>query len=81
MIWQCNSKFKNAEKCGTPHLYEDNLKQAFFEAFNSLIENKEEILQGYEAIIQALADTSKLDKESTKLQSEMEVVTEMLKTV
>lgn len=73
VIWQCNAKFKNDKKCSTPHLYEDRIKQAFVEAFNSLIENKEEIL------IQALTDTTKLDKESFKLQSELEVVTEMLR--
>lgn len=78
-IWQCNSKFKNTEKCNTPHIYEDKLKQAFVEAFNSILKNKDEILQGYEAIIQALTDTSKLDKESAKLQGEMEIVTEMLR--
>lgn len=79
VIWQCNSKFKNNEKCNTPHLYEDKIKQAFVEAFNSILKNKDEILQGYEAIIQALTDTSKLDKESAKLQNEMEIVTEMLR--
>ena len=78
VIWQCNSKFKNDEKCNTPHLYEDKIKEAFLEAFNSIINNKDEILKGYEAIIKTLTDTSKLDKESAKLQSEMEIVTEML---
>ncbi|WP_392486152.1 recombinase family protein [Haloimpatiens sp. FM7315] len=79
VIWQCNSKFKNDKNCGTPHLYEDKIKQAFVEAFNSLIENKEEIIEGYEVIIQSLMDTSRLDKERTKLENELEVVTEMLK--
>jgi len=79
VIWQCNSKFKNTEKCNTPHIYEDKLKKAFIGAFNSILKNKDEILQGYEAIIQDLTDTSKLDKESAKLQSEMEIVTEMLR--
>lgn len=79
VIWQCNSKFKNDDKCKTPHIYEENLKQAFLDAFNSLIENKKEILAGYEEIIKALTDTSKLDKESTKLQSELDIVTEMLR--
>ena len=78
VIWQCNSKFKNEEKCNTPHLYEDKIKEAFLEAFNSIINNKDEILKGYEAIIKELTNTSKLDKESAKLQSEMEIVTEML---
>ena len=78
VIWQCNAKFKNHKKCSTPHLYEDTLKQEFLDAFNSLLENKEEILKGYEDIIQALTDTTKIDKESVKLQSEIEAVTELL---
>ena len=45
----------------------------------SLLENRDEILQGYEAIIQVLTDTSKLDKESAMLQSEREVMAEMLR--
>jgi site-specific DNA recombinase len=36
-----------------------------------LIGNKDEILEGYEGIIQALTDTSKLDKESKRLQDEI----------
>ncbi|WP_023975760.1 hypothetical protein [Clostridium beijerinckii] len=55
------------------------MKQAFIEVFNSILKNKDEILQGYEAIIQALTDTSKLDEESAKFQSEMDIVTEMLR--
>ncbi|PRR84511.1 recombinase family protein [Clostridium vincentii] len=78
VIWQCNSKFKNEEKCSTPHLYEEKLKEAFLGAFNSILNNKDEILKGYEAIIQELTDTSKIDKESDKIQSEMEIVTEMI---
>lgn len=78
VIWQCNAKFKNDEKCGTPHIYENTLKEAFLQAFNSILKNKDEILQGYEEIIQVLMDITKLDKESTKLQNEMEIVTEML---
>jgi len=79
VIWQCNHKFKNEEKCTTPHLYEDDLKDAFVKAFNSLLENREEILEGYEAIIETLTDTSRLDKESARLQSECEVVAELVR--
>ncbi len=53
-------------------------KRLFLEAFSNLLDNKEEILQEYEAIIQALTDTSGLDEESTKLQSECEVVAELI---
>ncbi|MCX7749146.1 MAG: recombinase family protein [Clostridia bacterium] len=79
VIWQCNHKFKNEEKCKTPHLYENNIKVAFLEAFNSLLENKDEILKGYEAIIKTLTDTSRLDKESARLQNEYEIVAELIR--
>lgn len=78
-IWQCNNKFKNKERCQTPHLYEDKIKEAFLEAFNSLIENRDELLQGYREIINALTDTVGLDREYEKFQSESEVVVEMLR--
>jgi len=78
-IWQCNHKFKNKEKCQTPHLDEDLLKRAFIDAFNSLIENKDEIIKGYEEIIRTITDTSALDKETEKLQSESEVLRGLIK--
>lgn len=78
-IWQCNNKFKNDKKCSTPHLYEDKIKEAFIDAFNSLIKNRDEILQGYKEIVRALTDTSGLDKEAAKLQSECTVVAELLR--
>jgi hypothetical protein len=48
VIWQCNHKFSNDERCKTPHLYEDELKQAFVDAFNNLMGNKKAILAGYD---------------------------------
>lgn len=79
IIWQCNHKYSNDEKCETPHIYEDMLKQAFLEAFNSLINNKDEIIQNYNVIIQSLTNTTKLDRESTRLQRECEIVTELIR--
>ncbi len=78
-IWQCNHKFKNDRRCNTPHLYENAIKEAFVEAFNSFINNKDEILHGYEEIIHALTDTAELDKESVRLQNECDVVAELLR--
>lgn len=79
MIWQCNTKFKNNKKCGTPYIYKILYKEAFMEIFNSIFKNKSEILHGYESIIQALTDTSKLDRECAEIQNEMEIVTEVLR--
>lgn len=44
-----------------------------------MLENRDEILSEYQTIIQSLIDTSELDKKSANLQSECEVVEELLR--
>lgn len=41
-IYRCNDKFKS--HCKTPHLTEDDIKEAFVRAANRLIENKADVL-------------------------------------
>ena len=44
-IWQCNSKFSGNQKCRTPHLDEERVKTAFLTAFNTLIENRDALIE------------------------------------
>ncbi|EYE87154.1 recombinase, partial [Fervidicella metallireducens AeB] len=62
VIWQCNSKYKNEEKCNTPFINEEDLKKAFVEVFNGVINNKKEILRGYEEVIKEIVNTKDLDE-------------------
>lgn len=78
-IWQCNKKFRKKEFCTTPHLKEEVIKRAFIDAFNSIIEKKEEILAGYDDIITRVIDCraqenecSKIDKECTEISTVIE---------
>ena len=79
VVWRCNHKYDNNEKCKTPHIHEDKLKELFIKAFNELVEDKDEILRDYEEIIAMLGDTSKLEKEKLQLENEAEVLIELLK--
>jgi len=78
MIWQCNQKFDNNEKCQTPHLEEENIKQLFVTAAKKLLSEKDEIIDNFESIKTMLYDTSPLETEQAELQSEMEIVAEMI---
>ena len=78
-IWQCSHKFKGPKKCGTPHFDEATLKQLFLNAFNQLITNKDEIMENCEMIKQVLTDTAALNTDAEKLQSEITVVTELIR--
>ena len=62
VIWQCNHKFKNGEKCKTPHLYEDDIKKRFIEVCNRIASDKEDFLLSCQQIVEMLSDTAALDK-------------------
>ena len=50
------------------------LQQALVDALNSLIPNKNEVLQAHADIIEALTETADPDREHTRLKSEQDVV-------
>ena len=77
-IYQCNNKFKNVEKCRTPHLDEKSIKQLFVKAANRLLADKDEILTNFDTVKQALYETSVLEAEHTYIKSEMAIVAGMI---
>lgn len=50
-----------------PHLKEENIKKEFLEAFNSLIDNKDEILANYDDIIIQITDCKRQERELAKI--------------
>ena len=80
-IWQCNRKFKNSEKCSTPHLSEETIKTAFVEMFNYTIENKTEIIETMIEIIAVISDTSKLDAKISELRKKVNFAAEQVRSL
>ena len=62
VIWQCNHKFSNGEKCKTPHLYEDEIKKRFIEVCNRIAADKEDFVASCRQIVEMLSDTQAIDK-------------------
>lgn len=62
MIWQCNHKFQNGEKCDTPHLYEDDIKKKFIEVCNRIAPDKADFIASCREIVMMLSDCMALDK-------------------
>lgn len=77
VIWQCNAKFDGDKKCRTPHYTETELKERFLTAYNSLYENRENLLEDCRLIQQTLSDCSEIDTEISELREEIEVVAEL----
>lgn len=77
MIWQCNDKYKGENKCTTPHVTEEEVKQKFLKDFNSLQECREELIPNCRLAQSVLCDCSDLDAELDELHREIEVVAEL----
>ena len=77
VVLQCNDKFKHEKHCTTPKLNEDDVKRRFLEVFNSMILNKDDILDDCRFIQSRLADCSELDAQIADVTQELEVITEL----
>ncbi len=80
-IWQCNNKFQKRKYCTTPHVKEEVIKKAFIDAFNSIIENKAEILLEYEEILNQVINSKRQENECKKIDEEcaaIEVIVDKL---
>lgn len=77
IIWRCNEKYKGDAKCSTPHVTEEEIKQRFLEAFNSILEYREEIIANCRLAQATLCDCSSIEVEIDELLREIEVITEL----
>ena len=71
VIWQCNNKFKGQQLCSTPHLYEDEIKHRFVNAFSVFFQGKDLILETVQTLIESISDTYALDAKIEKAIQEM----------
>lgn len=79
VIWQCNGKFKGKEKCRTPHLTGEQIKEAFVIALSKLLENRESLLEDGRVVKAELSDCSKIDEKINRVIQEMDVAAGLIK--
>ena len=72
VIWQCNHKF-DGQKCATPTLTEDEIKELFLRAANQVIDQKEQFIAIYEQVLSRSLDTTALESELSDLEAEINI--------
>lgn len=77
-IWQCNAKFKNQERCKTPHLTEEDLKARFVSAMNSLLKIRKDVIANLREIQSSLGSTENLKDSVAQLEEERNVVAKLV---
>ena len=79
MIWRCNEKYAvKGQPCPSPHLRDEEIQNAFVQAINQVLEQKEEILSALQEALVGLTDTSGLELECERLQAEQEAVAQQM---
>jgi len=63
IVFQCNKKYGAGKRCTTPHVTEAELKQAFVQALNRLVTDREAMIEDIRLLLPKLADTAALEKE------------------
>ena len=77
-IYQCNHKYEG-KKCSTPHLREKEIKAAFIEAVNKLLNGKENLLENLMQVKEQICDIAELEVECQRLMEEMQMLSDMVK--
>ena len=79
VIYRCNKKYAHKGKpCGTRHLTEEEIKQIFVKALNSLVEVKENAIAELRSLIDSVCQTRELMEEHNRAEQELRVLTERL---
>lgn len=77
IIWRCNDKYKDCEKCRTPHLTEELVQMKFIEAANEIITCKETVLENCREIYETVSNTKSLEEELNAAVRECEIIAEL----
>jgi len=76
-IWRCTHKYNGEDRCSTPNLNEDTIKERFVAAVNSIVDDKNAVLEDCRIMRDVASDCTVIDAELTALLQEIEVVTEL----
>lgn len=79
VIYRCNHKYGD-EKCQTPHITEEEIKEIFVTAFNKLLTEKKEIIANVVLMRKTLFDTSDLTAERDALKEEMQMLVDRIQS-
>lgn len=71
VVYQCNQKYNGDKKCATPILTKEDIENRFIKVVNSLIENKDEIIDNLEIVKKTVCDTDALVEEKNKLHQKL----------
>ena len=65
ILWQCNHKFNNGERCSTPHIYETELLRICLDVQNQLITDRTTIIDTCKTVLDSLFEDPAIIEKQT----------------
>ena len=82
VIYRCNKKYAHKGKpCSTRHLTEEEIKQVFVKALNSLVDVKERVIAELRSLIDGVCRTEEMIEEHDRTEQELGILAERLETL
>jgi site-specific DNA recombinase len=82
VIYRCNRKYgKGIEPCSSPHFTEDQIKEIFLKALNTLIGEKDEAIANLLELIDTVCDTGSLALERDGIEQELIMMAEHIENL
>ena len=82
VIYRCNKKYAHKGKpCSTRHLTEEEIKQIFVKALNSLVEVKENVITELRSLIDGVCQMGEPLEEHDRVEQELRILAERLETL
>ncbi|MCK9293304.1 recombinase family protein [archaeon] len=78
-IYRCNKKYEEGkDKCKTPHLSEEEIKEKFLNAYNITIKDRERVKNDLKEVLKLITSTKGIDKEIKEIDAELIILTESI---
>ncbi|CAK7036269.1 MAG: hypothetical protein BACD_00123 [Bacteroides rodentium] len=80
VVYRCNRKYDDGQKCSTPVFTEDELKEIFVKAANSLISRRDEVTGAYDKdVLDAVYSVDEEKEQRRRLQVELRLAADAVK--
>lgn len=76
-IWRCNRKYEDESVCRTPHVTEEDIRQAFTAAIEKLLSLKDEVIANCREAAASICSSGELDAERARLTEECRITADM----
>jgi len=78
-IYRCNKKYEEGkDKCKTPHLSEEEIKEKFLIAYNITIKDRERVKNDLKEVLKLITSNKGIDKEIKEIDAELITLTESI---